>query len=58
MRSKDRVGALAVGVRDDREEGPSLSALHRMWPACPGGLLFHTFALCKSLSYPEADVLT
>ena len=44
MRSKDRVGALAVsGLRDDGRESPSLSALYRVWPACPGGLLSHKF---------------
>ena len=39
MCSKDRVGVLAAcGVRDDGREDPSLSALHRVWPACPGGI--------------------
>ena len=39
MHNKDRVGALAAcGVRDNGREDPSLSALHRVWPACPGGI--------------------
>ena len=58
MHSKDGVGALAAcKVRDDGREDPSLSALHREWPACLEGIRSLSLLCVSPIFYPEADVL-